>query len=179
MELNDIGINELCDKLKTTANKITKNLFGLRRNFRTEGLSTGVEILCQNRREVGMNMLKSPADASTREIYKTLNKKVNYEVVAHKSKLLGQGIKQLEDGYVKVIALIHLKQLENLKTNPKNQIWKERFEKHLNTEILHEAAGLDKIIVGMSDEPIEPNITKNEIRKATKSLKNPKIIWVR
>lgn len=64
-------------------------------------------------------MLKNPADASTREIYKTLNKRIKSEVVANKSKLLEQKIKQLEDNYVKNRSLNDLKQLENLKANLK------------------------------------------------------------
>ena len=64
-------------------------------------------------------MLKNPADASTREIYKTLNKRIKPEVVANKSKLLEQKIKQLEDNYVKNRSLNDLKQLENLKANLK------------------------------------------------------------
>lgn len=66
-----------------------------------------------------MYMLKNPADASTREIYKTLNKRIKPEVVANKSKLLEQKIKQLEDNYVKNKSLNDLKQLENLKANLK------------------------------------------------------------
>lgn len=66
-----------------------------------------------------MYMLKNPADASTREIYKTLNKRIKSEVVANKSKLLEQKIKQLEDNYVKNRSLNDLKQLENLKANLK------------------------------------------------------------
>lgn len=66
-----------------------------------------------------MYMLKNPADASTREIYKTLNKRIKPEVVANKSKLLEQKIKQLEDNYVKNRSLNDLKQLENLKANLK------------------------------------------------------------
>ena len=58
-------------------------------------------MLCQNRRKARMYMLKNPADASTREIYKTLNKRIKHEVVAHESKLLEQKIQQLEDNYVK------------------------------------------------------------------------------
>lgn len=64
-------------------------------------------------------MLKNPADASTREIYKTLNKRIKPEVVANKSKLLEQKIKQLEDNYEKNRSLNDLKQLENLKANLK------------------------------------------------------------
>ena len=66
-----------------------------------------------------MYMLKNPADASSREIYKTLNKRIKSEVVANKSKLLEQKIKQLEDNYVKNRSLNDLKQLENLKANLK------------------------------------------------------------
>lgn len=66
-----------------------------------------------------MYMLKNPDDASTREIYKTLNKRIKSEVVANKSKLLEQKIKQLEDNYVKNRSLNDLKQLENLKANLK------------------------------------------------------------
>lgn len=66
-----------------------------------------------------MYMLKNPADASTREIYKTLNKRIKPEVVANKSKLLEQKIKQLEDNYEKNRSLNDLKQLENLKANLK------------------------------------------------------------
>lgn len=66
-----------------------------------------------------MYMLKNPADASTREIYKTLNKRIKPEVVANKSKLLEQKIKQLEDNYEKNRSLNYLKQLENLKANLK------------------------------------------------------------
>lgn len=79
MKLNNIEITEICDKFKTTTYLITKSLFGLKRNLRTEGLYPKDEILCQNRREATMNMLKSPADAFTREIHKTLNKKVELE----------------------------------------------------------------------------------------------------
>ena len=63
--------NELYDKFKTTKNEITKRLVGLRKNLRVEGLSTDVQMLCQNRREAIMNMLQNLADASISEICKT------------------------------------------------------------------------------------------------------------
>ena len=75
MELNNIEINELYDNFKTTTHEITETLIGLRRNLRTEGLSSEVEMLCQNRRQTRLNMLRNPADASNRQIYKTLKQK--------------------------------------------------------------------------------------------------------
>ena len=127
-------------------------------------------------------MLKRPADPSTSEINKTLNKRVQHEVVAHKSKLLECKIKKLEDDYVKMNSFNLFKTVRELENKAKKflnivldkdgnkqasinkvlKIWKEHFEKHLNTEFPHKAAALDKIIVDMSDDFIEPNITKDD-----------------
>ena len=46
-------------------------------------------------------MRRNPAEASTREIYETLNKRIKHEVSVHKSKLLDQKIKQMEDDYTR------------------------------------------------------------------------------
>ena len=51
---------------------------------------------------------------------------------------------------------------------------KKHFEKHLNIEFHNKAEALDEIRVDMSDDFIEPNITKDEITKTNKNLKNRK-----
>ena len=93
-------ISELYDKCKTATNEMTESLTGLRRN-ETEGFSPEVETLCQNQKEGRFNMRRNPAEASTREIYETLNKRIKHEVSVHKSKLLDQKIKQMEDDYTR------------------------------------------------------------------------------
>lgn len=45
-------------------------------------------------------MLRNPAAASIREVYKTLNKRIKHEIQVHKPKCLDQKIKQLQDDYV-------------------------------------------------------------------------------
>ena len=91
----------------------------------------------------------------------------------------------------KIIISFYLKQLENLKKKKKSlktvpdkdrnkqgninkvlKICKEHFEKHLNFGFSHEAEALDGKIVAMLDDVIEPNITKDEITKVNKALKN-------
>ena len=95
MELNNTEMNKLHDKFKTTTSEIAESLVGLRRNLKIEGLSAEVERLCKKQWEARKNMLRNPAAASIREVYKTLNKRIKHEIQVHKPKCLDQKIKQL------------------------------------------------------------------------------------
>ena len=94
MKLKKKEINEFYNKLNTTNNEIENELnwkFNRNKeNFGAEGLSSEAEIFFQNQREARLNIRRNPADPSTREIYKTISKRVKYEVSLHKWELLHQ-----------------------------------------------------------------------------------------
>ena len=93
-------------------------------------------------------MLRNLADASIKEIYKILNKIIQHEVSVHKSKLLNQKNKQLEDDYAEKKCFDLFKMVRELDRKPKKslnmvidkngnkqaninkalKIWKEYFE---------------------------------------------------
>ena len=63
MQLEDIEIiNELCGKLKSTTNNITKELAHIKRNARTKGLSAIVKKSWQKRRVVRAEIVTNPTN---------------------------------------------------------------------------------------------------------------------
>ena len=191
----DADVDDLYTSFKTVTNEVTRDTVGFRKRKNVDGLTTEEANLCEQRREARKEMLKDPTVAESRQRYSDLNKRVKHAVKEAKRKQFDEKIKLLEEQYQKHDSHNLFKTVKELEGKPKKQLsaikddkgvkqfkqenvlklWKEHFEKHLNTSFDHDENALHSLNAAQ-DENVEsvPEITVEEIKTAISKMKNRK-----
>lgn len=190
----DEDIDTLYNNFKDITNELTREVVGLRRRKAVEGLTKEEADLCHQRREARKRML---ADTSIRnkENYRQLNIDVKKSIRNAKARNLKEKIDLLEDQFRKNDSHNLFKTVKELEGKPRKSLsvikdsngnkvfqfdsvltlWKEHFEKHLNTSFPHDENALSDLDVNDNEQEIpQEEITKDEIRKSVRKMKNRK-----
>ena len=194
LQLETDDIEEIYTPFKETTNQITQETVGLKGRKRVAGLSPEVEIACERRRKARIEMLHNPADKVMAEQYKELNKVVKTAVKEQKAKNLQAQIEELEADFKSNNSHNLFKSVREMEGKSKKvynairdrdgvmhtntaevlQCWKNHFEQHLNTEFPHDPDAMAEIPGGRWETNPQTEVTKEEIEKAIKRMKNRK-----
>ena len=191
---NNIEVEDLYKKFKDIVNNTTKAVVGFKKRKLVDGMPLEIEKLCEKRREARLKMLKNPNNVEFKELYKQLNKDVKKEVKVCKIKEIDERVKQLEHDFKQNNSKNLFKAVKEIEKKPNKKLnvikdksgkkhtimsevlicWEEHFQKHLNTEFLHEPLALNSITVNPAEEEPEQCFTIEEIAAAIKETKSKK-----
>ena len=193
LNLESEDIETVYQQFTETTNKVTQEVVGFRKRKQIPGLPTEIEKLCEERRQTRLEVLSSPGDEIVLK-YRSLNKAVKKAVKYHKQKIIDDKVTQLESDFrlnnshnlfkaVKEMENQRKKSLTsvkdkqgNLHTNTKDvlKVWEEHFQVHLNTRFPHNPDALNDIRDHANEASNSPDITREEVVKAIKLMKNRK-----
>ena len=194
LSLLDTDIDELYNKFKNATNEVTKEVAGYRRRKKVEDMSQELEELCQKRREARLELLQQPSSNTLKEKYKKLNKNVKKGVKKQKKEQLEKKIKQLEEDFRMNDSHNLFKTVRELEGKPKKSLavvkdsngkkhtllsevltlWKDHFEKHLNTSFTHEISALEDLTDHPDPDETGGEISKDDIKAAIRRMKTRK-----
>ena len=191
----DASLEDMYKQYIDTTNKITEDVVGTKKHKAVLNMSEDTAALCEERRCARRAVRVSPEDPIQRQIYKTLNRQVKAAVKAEKADILERKIKQLEEDFKNNNSHNVFKTVRELEEKPRKslcvvkdkdgnkkvhmeevlEIWQNHFKTHLNTAFPHNPNTLNEI-AAPPHENIDDGlyITKEDIRKAIKSLKRRK-----
>jgi len=186
---------EFYDKFKNIVQTVAEQEIGYKQHKQVSGLSTEVADLCERRRNAKMIMLNNHNNVEYRNNYKELNKNVKRAIKKQKNDNLQSKILEMEENFKKnnthnlfqqvrqlegkryksVFAMENSQGVLQMKKQDVLDIWKTHFEKHLNTQFLHDEDALLEFeqTADNSNEDFPP-ITELEVKSAIKQLKNRK-----